>query len=151
MANNQENRFNFNPLVWGPKGWFFLDTIILAYPNNPNDEQKKNYAEFFYSLSNILPCQKCLNNYKHHLKIEPLTDDNLSSRKKLVEWWLKIHNLSRLDLNKDLIKYDDFLKYYNNEYRNRDNNIWMIKNMVYLSLFILIIIMFKDLFFKKKL
>jgi hypothetical protein len=151
MVDNQQNRFNFDPLIWGSKGWFFLDTIILSYPNNPTDEQKKNYAEFFYSLTNVLPCQKCANNYYHHLKNNPLTDDHLTSREKLIKWWLKIHNLSRLDMNKDLIKYDDFIEYYGNTYKSKTNNVSMLKNIIYSCLFFLIIIIFKDLIFKKKL
>ena len=25
-------RIDYNPKIWGPKGWFFLETIILSYP-----------------------------------------------------------------------------------------------------------------------
>jgi hypothetical protein len=28
-------RNNLNPKIWGPSGWFFIDSIVLSYPDNP--------------------------------------------------------------------------------------------------------------------
>jgi len=33
-------RTNLNPNIWGPKTWFFIDSIILSYPDNPSNEDK---------------------------------------------------------------------------------------------------------------
>jgi len=29
-------RINIDSNLWGPKGWFFLDTIVLSYPEMPS-------------------------------------------------------------------------------------------------------------------
>jgi hypothetical protein len=43
-------RNNFNPNIWGSKGWFFLDTIILSYPSNPTNDDKNKFKIFFSLL-----------------------------------------------------------------------------------------------------
>ena len=35
------------PSIWGPHLWKALHMISLGYPNEPNEEQKKNYRTFF--------------------------------------------------------------------------------------------------------
>lgn len=81
-----------NPKVWGKKGWFFLHSVALNYPKNPSVADKENYKNFYTILQNTLPCSICANNYKKHLLELPLTNDVLSSRKKLFLWTVKIHN-----------------------------------------------------------
>ena len=35
------NRVNINSDIWGPKAWFFIDSAILGYPDNPTPEPDK--------------------------------------------------------------------------------------------------------------
>ena len=151
MSIIDNNRYNFNPNIWGPKGWFFLDTIILSYPDNPTNEQKQYFANLLYNIENILPCYKCRINYKHHIDTIPLTDEILQNRENLLNWWIKMHNLSRIMMNKKVLSFDSFIEFYNKEYKikkyNNDNR-YYVKNIVYLSIFILLLIFFKDYIFK---
>lgn len=81
-----------NPKVWGRKGWFFIHSVALNYPENPSSEDKEHYKTFFMTLQHVLPCVMCSNNYKKHLLEIPLTADVLLSKKHLFLWTIKIHN-----------------------------------------------------------
>ena len=37
-------KYNLNPEIWGSKGWFFLDSIMLSYPDQPSDLNKEHFA-----------------------------------------------------------------------------------------------------------
>jgi hypothetical protein len=119
-------RQNFEPTIWGPHAWFFLETVTMAYPTNPTFKEKKAAEKFFKSLSIMIPCEKCRNNYKKHLKKYPLSDDVLSSRDNLFKWIVDIHN--SVDPKKQR-NYDETFKYYNDKYgykietKKENNNI----------------------------
>ena len=55
------------PNLWGPHGWKFMHYISLGYPINPTSEDKINYKNFYYSLQDILPCDKCAINYQKNI------------------------------------------------------------------------------------
>lgn len=155
MSVNNSNRTNYNPSIWGPKGWFFLDTIILSYPNNPNEINKKNFSIFFNNIGDMLPCDGCRQNYAKHIKDNQLNEEHLQSRDALIKWWLNIHNLTRKSMNKEQLTPINFLDYYCKCYNtgntnyiikelqldNESNNNFM--NLIYIMLLIFSIIAFK--------
>ena len=55
------------PEIWGPHGWKFMHYISLGYPINPTSKDKINYKNFYYSLQDILPCEKCAINYQKNI------------------------------------------------------------------------------------
>ena len=120
---------DYNAKIWGPKAWFFIETIILSYPNNPTLNDKTIFKNFFNSLANILPCEKCRYNYKNHIKSNPLNDDILCNKNNLIEWIVKIHNLS---MGKKITK-KSMLNYYNNQYKGTNF-------FIYIFFFIIIIL-----------
>ena len=125
-------RIDYNPKIWGPKGWFFLETIILSYPDNPCSNDKLIFKNFFNNLGDILPCTKCRINYKNHILNNPLNDKILNNKDNLINWIVKIHNLSHgkiIDKNK-------LINYYNSKYKLKNNYIYIIL----IILFILIIL-----------
>ena len=113
MTKNKNNSDVNNPELWGPHAWYFLDSIILTYPNNPTDIEKNNYKNFFISLKNILPCISCRNNYEYNLIKYPLTDEVLKSRSNMIDWILNIHNDIRQEHKKSKFTRDDYSNYYN--------------------------------------
>ena len=40
-------RENFEPTVWGPHAWFFLESVAMAYPIKPSYQEKKAADDFF--------------------------------------------------------------------------------------------------------
>ena len=80
------------PEIWGPHGWKFIHYITLGYPNNPTDEQKKNYYNFFIALSKVIPCGVCGSHFREHLEITPLDDKALKDKESLMIWGIKMHN-----------------------------------------------------------
>ena len=82
---------SIKPKIWGPHGWKFLHYVSLGYPEKPTDKEKIYYKNFYYSLQNVLPCEKCAQNYKKNI-IEYPIDNHLQNRDSLVKWVIDIHN-----------------------------------------------------------
>lgn len=139
---------NIDPKIWGPSSWKFMHYITIGYPEKPTDEIKKSVYNFFISLKNILPCEKCRYNFGHHLLKHPLTDDILSSRTKLINWLIDIHNDVNISTNKPTISYQQMLEIYMNpqvepfsQIFNSFSNIDTRILTILVSLFLLILIM----------
>ena len=134
---------NINPILWGPSGWKFLHYITLSYPENPDENIKKTYKNFFSELYQVLPCEKCRINYEEHLKIYPLSDKVLESKENIVKWLISMHNLVNIINNKKEYSYDDF----NNEYilnQNiyNDNNTNNYQYLIFLLLLLILILLY---------
>jgi hypothetical protein len=110
------SRTDLDPTKWGPKGWFFIDSVGLAYPDKPKLEDKQQYMVFFNSLPYILPCTNCGYNMNKHIKSKPLTMNILETKERLIEWIIDLHNSVNQSLNKPTISIKDFYAFYNNKY-----------------------------------
>jgi hypothetical protein len=150
-------KFNFNPNIWGPKAWFFIDTIVLSYPNNPTDEDKITYKNFLYQLKNVLPCESCRDHYSNNIKDIPLSSFYLSSRNNLIEWIIKIHNKVNIINNKKLLNKNEFIQYYMDNYNcdielhndDKKNKKNITYNNFTLMLIIIIVLIFMFILYKK--
>jgi hypothetical protein len=141
---------NLNPNVWGPHGWFFLDSIALSLPNNLNYEQKNIYKNFFTSLQDVLPCAACREHYKENLIKYPLTDIILSKKENIIKWLLSIHNnVRKNDEKKTQISIKQFFEYYNKHYdKNYNNKNIKDCNLKYYISIIIILILILIIFYK---
>ena len=110
-----------NPKVWGPHAWFFLQSISLNYPENPTDNDKKIYKDFFLSLKNLLPCEKCRNHYNINLNKHNI-DDYLTNNQTLLQWTLNIQNELKGENNNKTCSLEECVDYYNNQYNEESNN-----------------------------
>jgi hypothetical protein len=142
---------NLNPTVWGPRGWFFIDSIVLSLPDKLSYEQKTIYKNFFTSLQDILPCEGCRKHYKQNLIKYPLTDEVLSKKGNMIKWVLNVHNNVRRDAKKIPISINQYFEYYNKQYDN-DNNKKNSKdcNFKYYISIIIILILILVIFYKFK-
>lgn len=127
-----------DPNKWGPKGWFFLHSIALNYPQNPTNRDKQNYKIFFESLQHVLPCQQCAIHYSNNIKNNPI-DDFLNDNISINKWLVNIHNIVNKLNDKPELSYNEFLTIYKNIYNNvSDCNIY-----IYLIVaFVLLIVSF---------
>lgn len=76
-------------ITWGPSLWRFLHVISFTYPDNPSDEDKRNYSAFFSSLGGVIPCPACAVHYKKYTEEHPV---DLDSRETLSRWVYDFHN-----------------------------------------------------------
>lgn len=103
---------NINPNMWGNSGWTFLHYITFAYPDHPTQNDKNMIKNFFDSVSEVLPCEKCRFNFKNHTVKYPLNDDALNSRFDLVNWLINIHNEANKSRGKAIMTYEQVIKQY---------------------------------------
>ena len=97
------------PDVWGPHGWKFIHYITLGYPNSPNEKDKERYSNFFNTLKYVIPCSICGNHFRQNLEKYPLNDEVLSSKEKLIEWGITMHNMVNMKNNKKVYTYEEGL------------------------------------------
>jgi hypothetical protein len=143
---------NLNPTVWGPHGWFFIDSIVLSLPNKLSYEQKNIYKNFFTSLQDVLPCEGCRQHYKQNLIKYPLTDVVLSKKENMIKWILNVHNNVRSDAKKIPISIKQYFEYYNKQYDDNYNKNKISKdcNFKYYISIIIILILILFIFYKFK-
>ena len=134
-----------DPNIWGPHAWHFLHAITLTYPEKPTEQDKKNYSLFFHSLKNVLPCDKCKLNFRHHLIKYPLNHHILNSKMNLITWLINIHNeVNKLNL-KPIKTLDEINNIFYDQYFyfHKSN-----KSIYFISIIAIIIILF--ILFKNK-
>ena len=116
------NRVNLSPMHWGPKGWFFLESIGMAYPVDPNDREKESAKNLILSLGDLLPCETCRINYSNYLK-ETTDGNNLDEavrdRDSFMTFIVNLHNDVRVRNNQKTRSMEDVFNYYAVEYRKK--------------------------------
>ena len=132
-----------NPSYWGPHAWVFLHCVTMNYPDYPTKKNKENMRNFFYSLKDVLPCDKCKYNFGTHIKEIPLTHDILSSKKKLIKWLIDIHNSVNKMNNKPILTYEEVFEKMTNGFKINKNQVGEeLKIKLFLVIFIILIFLF---------
>ena len=98
---------------WGPSFWNVLHILSFSYPNEPTNDDKKNFYTFYYNLQYILPCQHCRDNLKKNYNILPLTAEVFKNSDSLSKYVYKLHELINKELNKkSTLTYEDLKNKY---------------------------------------
>jgi len=152
------------PDTWGPVVWHALHYITLGYPDNPTEDKKQKYKQFFTLLSDVLPCSICANHYSENLLKMPLNDQVLANKESLIKWLIDIHNvvnemnkkpIIQYEIARKLIEQDKECKHkiinipIENKKPVKNINLFSINNIYYLFGFLLFIIFITFLFRKK--
>jgi hypothetical protein len=99
--------------LWGPSFWNVLHILSFSYPDEPTNDDKKNYYTFYYNLQYILPCEHCRDNLKKNYKILPLTAEVFKNSDSLSKYIYKLHELINKELNKKTtLTYEDIKNKY---------------------------------------
>jgi len=105
---------SLQPNIWGPCGWKFIHYVSFGYPNNPTLNDKNFYKNFYYSLKDVLPCDKCKINYKKNIMEHPI-DPHLENKDSLVKWVIDIHNKVNKETGKKEFNYEEAIALYTNQ------------------------------------
>lgn len=132
---------NINPDLWGKYYWKMLEYTCLAYPDEPQEEDKKNVKVFLEGLSNILPCEKCRSHYKVNLLKYPLSDEVMSKKNNLLLWLFTVHNSVNQSLGKREITQKEFFGQMDGNLRMGRNKIMTI--VILIILIVILIVMVK--------
>ncbi len=108
-----------NPEIWGPHYWFFIYTIALSYPLNPNDITKKKYYDFIQNLPIFIPISEIGNTFSVFLDKYPVTP-YLDSRESFIKWVHFIHNKLNIYLNKPEVSYYKAMDNYYENYKVKE-------------------------------
>lgn len=109
-----------NPNSWGPQGWHFLHAIAFTFPENPNEDQRVQYQNYFHSLAHVLPCELCRENFKKKLIHTPPPMDNGTN---MFKWTVDLHNEVNKANGKPELSYDQaFEEFKKNSIRPTDKN-----------------------------
>lgn len=137
---------SISPEIWGPYGWSFIHYVALGYPEEPNVDIINRYRNFFISLGDAIPCEKCQKHYKQMLLDSP---PQLENQESLFRWTVDIHNQVNRRLNKPTFDYKQAYDRWMNlkssssekkETHNTNSNIiaFIIVFIVLLALFIVL-------------
>jgi len=121
MSDNKESNiiesFGLLTTIWGPSTWEALHCITFGYSENPSDNDKNNYYNFFQSLAKVLPCCVCRDHYSKFIMTNGETkldkETVMTNKETLTKWLWTLH----CNVNKKLgivydITYDDLCNKY---------------------------------------
>lgn len=139
------------PEIWGKHAWNFLHLVTMGYPDDPTEQDKQRYYDFFYSIRYILPCAKCRNNLTQHLEKYPLTNQVLSNRANLMKWLVDLHNVVNYYTGKPMITYVEAMNNINNLAHPKNDNQTLYTFLVIIAFIILCYLIYYYFFRNKKL
>jgi len=111
---------NFNPNIWGPHYWFFLHTICLNYPLQPNKMIKQKHYELIMNLPLFIPNKEIADSFEQLIDKYPVTP-YLDNRHAFIKWVHFIHNEINRLTDKPLIKINNFINNYYSLYEQQNN------------------------------
>ena len=91
--------------IVGPPLWRSLHAITFAYSDTPTPEQRAAVISFFESLTALLPCTECQQNFVRELAHSPLRD-HVHNRDTLSRWLVDLHNRVNVRLGKPELPYE---------------------------------------------
>lgn len=97
---------------WGPSLWTAMHAITFDYPEQPTEDDKKNYRQFFHSLKTVLPCDTCRQHYSKGIETTLPIDKALQNRDSLTRWLVNFHNIVNERLGKPIVPYDNVKEKY---------------------------------------
>ena len=115
------DKIDFDPRVWGPKGWFLLETIVRSLPDDINEEIEKRIKKYFTLVAYVLPCTYCTKHMNEYIKSSDMINANFSRKSFVIKWLHDLHN-NRLGKNKRTL--EEVSNYYKKEY-NVNNTDYM--------------------------
>jgi len=96
--NNPHTQEPVTPEAIGWAGWTILHTASAAFPNQPNEMQRKDMRDFIRSWSKVYPCSICAYHMRQQLKTMP---PDVTNKRSLSRWTCELHNSVNTMLGKE--------------------------------------------------
>jgi hypothetical protein len=94
---------------WGPAAWYLFHMISLTW----EEKYIKKYEEFFRLIKETIPCYTCSTNFKKKLNYKGYSiKDNCSSKTRMIEWLINIHNMVNKSNKKKRYTINEVLQIY---------------------------------------
>ena len=136
---------NLNPKIWGPHGWFFIESIIIALPNNIDLNMQNELKHFFISLQSLLPCEKCRLHFSKYVKKTDIINYDFSNKNNVIKWINSAHNNVSTINNTSIFSIDDMIKFYNEKYNIETKSSYY--DIGFIIIYLLLIIYLIKLFY----
>jgi len=107
-------KIDFDPRIWGPKGWFFLETIVQSLPDELDKDLEHKIKNYFISTAIFLPCTFCTKHMNEYIIESKLKEIDFSKKHYVVKWLNDLHNL-RLSNDKQRTV-QNVMDYYKDKY-----------------------------------
>ena len=105
---------SIEPTIWGPILWKELHTKSLLYdPHRSGDTN--NFIKFLETLPERI-CEKCRPTLVEYYKENPYAE-HMKTRYDLVYYIFNFHNFVNVKIDKKVISWEEFLDYYNPDYK----------------------------------
>ena len=102
-----------SPEIFGPPMWFGWHSGSLKYSDNPSPITKDRMKNYILGLPVMIPCLSCREHATSFIDSSNL-DDVTSSKTKLFNFFVDMHNFVNKRLNKPIMSHEDAYKLYNN-------------------------------------
>ena len=86
-----------NPKIWGPPAWKYLESVVEAYPTNPDQIEKNIMLSVMVHMSKSIPCYSCQYHFQEYLEKYPVATQ---SKETMAKWLNDFHNSVNKRLNK---------------------------------------------------
>jgi len=97
-----------DPNVWGPHLWRYMHYSAANYPRNPSEQQIQDMMTWLKTLTVTLPCNSCKEHYGRYIQNNNAhLREICSSRDKLFNFFVDIHNKVNQRKNKPILSYEE--------------------------------------------
>jgi len=98
------NNHEFTKEEMGNFAWGYLHSTAEYYPDEPEEEEKKDMIKFLDGFVSTYPCYICR---QHFRPIYTNNPPNVNSRKELKCWVSTVHNIVNTALGKKMYEYGE--------------------------------------------
>jgi hypothetical protein len=107
----------FNPDVFGPPFWFVMHIVAHNFPvdHRATPATSRKYMRFYRSIGDVLPCRKCREHYRMHLKgatCREISLENFKDRDSIIRWVHGLHNCVNRHLSKPHYPLSKTMEYF---------------------------------------
>lgn len=117
---------NIDPDIWGPDFWHTIEAISCTLiPKN-----KKAILNFFTSIKDVIPCEKCREHYQKYFDTNPI-QEYMQNSLTLLLWVYKLKTQIKNRQEKEIISFEEWINYIVNKYDMPELLYYMAKNEEY--------------------